>query len=285
MNEREKNAVNLRNKVVVITGAARGIGRETAHAFGREQSHLLLIDWDAEALASAQAEVQQYGERVYTLSIDLTEASAPSEITAYALEQFGRVDVLVNNAGVLVSGDFLSHDEAVYRRMFEVNVLAVIRLTRAVAQVMRDQHSGHIVNVASMAAVLPSIGFSVYGASKGAVRTFSASLRRELRRDGIMVSSVCPGFVNTQMVGHMTREQMRQAGMLDPLLGLNLIPPYEVADAIVRAVVYREAEVIVGDRGYHLLALLERLSPRLVDAMFERLIPRDLLLEVSRYPN
>jgi short-subunit dehydrogenase len=136
-----------------------------------------------------------------------------------------------------------------------------------------------------MAALLPSIGFSVYGASKGAVRTLSAALRRELRKDGIMVSSVCPGFVNTQMVSHMTREQMRQAGMLDPLLGLNLIPPYEVADAIVRAVVYREAEVIVGDRGYHLLALLERLSPRLVDAMFERLIPRDLLLEVSRYPN
>lgn len=284
MNEREKNAVSLRNKVVLITGAGGGIGRETAHAFGREQAHLLLIDLDAEALAATQAEVQQYGERVYTLSIDITEENAPSEIVAYAMEQFGRIDVLVNNAGLLVSGDFLKHREADYRQMFEVNVLALVRLTQVVARVMQAQHSGHIVNIASMAAMLPSIGFSVYGASKGAVRTFSSALRRELRSDGIMVSYVSPGFVDTQMVGHMTREQMRQAGMIDPVLRLNLIAPHEVADAVVRTVIYRDAEVIVGDLGYHLFALLERLSPLLVDVLFERLIDRDRLIETAQRP-
>lgn len=284
MNEREKNAVSLRNKVVIITGAGVGIGRETAHAFGREQAHLLLVDREAEALAATQAEVQQYGERVYTLSIDLTEENAPAEIVAYAMEQFGRIDVLVNNAGLLVSGDFLKHNEAAYRRMLDVNVVALIRLTQAVARVMQVQHSGHIVNIASMAAMLPSIGFSIYGASKGAVRTFSAALRRELHPDGIMVSYVCPGFVDTQMVGHMTREQMQQAGMIDPVLRLNLIAPYEVADAVVRTVIYRDAEVIVGDVGYHLLALLERISPSLVDVLFQRLIDRDRLIETTQFP-
>lgn len=284
MNEREKHAVKLRSKVVVITGAAAGIGRETAHAFGREQAHLLLVDQDAEALTSAQTEVQQYGERVYTLSIDLTDPAAPHEIVSYALEQFGRIDVLVNNAGLLISGDFLQHDEATYRRVFDVNTLALIRLTQAVVRVMRDQRSGHIINVASMAAVMPSVGFSVYGASKGAVRTFSAALRRELRQDGIMVSVVCPGFVNTRMVGHMSPEAMLGAGLIDPVLGLGLLQPYEVAEAIVRVATYREAEVIVGSRGYHWLAWLERLSPALVDVLFERLIDRDRVSQVTQYP-
>lgn len=284
MNEREKNAVNLRNKVVVITGAAAGIGRETAHAFGREQAHLLLIDRDAEALAATQAEVKQYGERVYTLSIDITDPSAPDEIVSYALEQFGRMDVLVNNAGLLVSGDFLQHEEASYRRMLEVNTVALIRLTQAAVRVMKAQHSGHIVNLASMAAVMPSTGFSVYGASKGAVRTLSVALRRELRKDGIMVSVVCPGFVNTQMVSHMPPEAMRDAGLIDPVLGLSVLEPYEVADAVVRTVIYRDAEVIVGSRGYHWLALLERLSPTLVDWLFERLIDRDRVTQLTQYP-
>lgn len=283
-NHREQTIVSLRNKVVILTGAAAGIGRSTAHAFAREQAHLLLIDRDAQGLASIQEAVQQYGVSATTLSIDLTDESASSEIVAYALEKYGRIDVLVNNAGLVISGDMTLHSQDAIERVFDTNVIALIRLTQAVVPIMKRQHSGHIVNVASCAATMPSAGYVVYGASKGAVMTFSHALRRELGADGVRVSYIASGFINTQMIAHMSEEGMKEAGMISSLTSVGVLEPHHVAEGILQAIQFNDYEVIVGQAGYHLSSLLHRLSPRLLDWVFERFTKRDALLETAHRP-
>lgn len=283
-NRREQNAVSLRNKVVLITGAAAGIGRATAHAFARQQAHLLLIDRDEEALSHVYTDVQQYGTRILAMAADLTDDTAPDRITAYALEQFGRIDVLVNNAGLVVSGDMRLHDRATIERLFAVNVIALIRLTQAVVPTLKRQRSGHIVNIASTAATMPSPGFVVYGATKGAVTSFSHALRRELAPDGVRVSYIAPGFINTQMIAHMSEDGMKAAGMVNALTGVGVSQPQAVAEGVLQAVIYNDYEVIVGQVGYHVMSGLHRLSPRLLDRLYARFTHRDTLLHTSHRP-
>jgi short-subunit dehydrogenase len=283
-NQREHNAVSLRNKVVILTGAAAGIGRSTAHAFAREQAHLLLVDKDAQGLSTIQEAVQQYGVHAATLSIDLTDENAPAEIVAYALEKYGRIDALVNNAGVVISGDMTLHSQEAIKRLFNINVIALIRLTQAVVPVMKRQHSGHIVNVASCAATMPSAGYVVYGASKGAVMTFSHALRREVEADGVRVSYIAPGFINTQMIVHMSEDGMKEAGMISSLTSVGVLEPHHVAEGILQAIQFNDYEVIVGQSGYHLSSWLHRLSPRLLDWVFARFTQREAILETSHRP-
>jgi short-subunit dehydrogenase len=280
----EMNAVPLANKAVIVTGAAAGIGRAIAHAFAREQAHLLLVDRDAERLAKVQDEVARYGTRVIALSADLTDEGAPQDIVDYAVQTFGRIDVLVNNAGQVISGDMTLHDDAAIRAIFEINTLALIRLTQAVVRVMKAQRSGHIVSIASSAATMPSPGYVVYGASKGAVTTFSHALRRELAPDGVRVSYIAPGWVNTQMIWHMPPERMQAASLVNPLLRLDISEPADVARAVIQAVVYNRHEVIVGGLGFWAVALLHRLSPRLADMIYAQLTDTRAILETTHRP-
>jgi hypothetical protein len=283
-NQDELNAIALANKAVIVTGAAAGIGRAIAHAFAREQAHLLLVDRDAERLAKVQDEIARYGTRVIALSADLTDDSAAQDIVEYATQTFGRLDVLVNNAGQVISGDMTLHNDTAVRAIFEINTLALIRLTQAVVRVMKPQRSGHIVSIASSAATMPSPGYVVYGASKGAVATFSHALRRELASDGVRVSYIAPGWVNTQMIWHMPPEHMKKASLVNPLLRLNISEPADVARAVIEAVVYNRYEVIVGGFGFKAVAWLHRLSPRLVDAMYAHLTDTASILETTHRP-
>jgi short-subunit dehydrogenase len=283
-NQDQQNAISVQNKVVIITGAAQGIGRATANAFAQAGAHLLLVDKDQIGLVTVQDELAIYPIKVNIFTTDITSDTAPSEIVAFALSTFGRIDVLVNNAGMVISGDTLAHTHETMQRLFEINVLAVIRLCQAVLPTMHSQHSGHIVNLASSAATMPSPGYSVYGASKGAVVAFSHALRREVAQAGIRVSYIAPGWINTQMIAHMHTEDMTRAGMLNPLLSFDVREPSDVANGILEAVRYNRYEVIVGGMGFHYSAWLQRLSPRLLDVIYTRFSDTQHILSTAHRP-
>lgn len=182
--------------------------------------------------------------------------------------EYGVVDVLVNNAGVGLSGSFFDHTPEDWRKVLDVNLWGVIHGCRLFGRRMAERgQGGHIVNTASAAAYQPSKALPAYSTSKAAVLMLSECLRAELAGRGIGVTAVCPGFVDTAITstahftGVDTEEQQRRRQRAARLYGLRGYPPEKVADAILRAVVRDEAVVAVTPEA-RLLRAMSRFSPR-----------------------
>ena len=163
--------LDLTGQVVVVTGAAQGIGRVIAETFHREGCAVVGIDLDAERLADYDA----------GFACDITDASAVHETVAEIERRFDRIDVLVNNAGINVVGDVETLDPAAWDRAFDVNVGGTFRMCQAVIPVMKRQGSGRIINAASFAAIIPSIGAAAYGGVEGRGRAVHPRARGRAR--------------------------------------------------------------------------------------------------------
>ena len=201
---------SLNRKVVFVTGAARGIGRATAALLVVEGARVVIADLDAELAAKAAIEVgAELG-----LGVDVTDHDAFTAALDATERDVGPLDVLINNAGVMPIGRFEDEtDEGAYRA-FEINVFAVMHGTREAIRRMKPRGHGHVVNLASMAGVVPIPGGAVYSASKHAVVGFCESLWWELRGSGVDLSYVLPTLVNTELAGGMKRT--RAARVLEP---------------------------------------------------------------------
>ena len=191
----------MRGKVAIVTGAARGIGRAIATALGGEGNRVVLIDRDADALATAADEIRADGVEVEAIAGDLTNWDAPLLWMGRILDRWGQIDVLVNNAGIFEYGvDFDSISESQFDRMQAINVKGLFRVTQAAIAPMLRQGSGSIVSLASAAGMTGSgMKAAHYAASKGAVISLSKSLAREFGRQGIRSNAVSPGAVDTDM--------------------------------------------------------------------------------------
>ncbi|MEZ4217343.1 MAG: SDR family oxidoreductase [Myxococcota bacterium] len=189
---------DLDGKVVLVTGAARGTGAAIAKRFVEHGAHVWLGDVAEEA---GRATAASLGERAHFAPHDVTDAAAWGRVVAAALAAHGRLDVLVNNAGVLHIGTVERTEADVFRRVFEVNTVGPYLGIRAVLAPMRAQGAGAIVNVSSIDALLGMNGVSAYCASKWGLRGLTKSAATELGRDGIRVNSVCPAGGNPAMYG------------------------------------------------------------------------------------
>jgi len=277
---RQQRRVDLRGQVVMITGAGQGIGAETARLFAREGARLVLIDLQAAALARLQEELAPLGVETLTVSADITFEDSMQEAVRATLETFGQLDVLVNNAGLMLSGPFVEYDLGRIQKVIDVNFYGLVAATQAALVPMRARGQGHIINIASASAYIPAPAFSVYLATKSAVVGLSESLRRELSAEGIAISYLAPGWARTAMTAHMDEAAMREAGLLSPIVGI--VEPQVVAQAIVEVAQTRQASRLVGSLGWHLFSLTQRLSPALNDLLFALLTRRERLLEVAR---
>lgn len=200
---------SLRNKIVFVTGAARGIGRATAAALVAEGARVVIADLDADLAAQTAGELG-----IRSVGLDVTDHAAFTAALDDAERDLGPLDVLINNAGVMPIGRFEDEtDESVYR-LFEINVFAVMHGTREAIKRMRPRGHGHIVNIASMAGVVPTPGAAAYSSSKHAVVGFCESLWWELRGSGVELSYVLPTLVNTDLAGGMRRT--RAARVIEP---------------------------------------------------------------------
>ncbi|UJR87000.1 SDR family NAD(P)-dependent oxidoreductase [Sandaracinus amylolyticus] len=255
----------LRDRVVLVTGAASGIGRQTAFAFAEEGARLELVDLDPRGLEITARLASAFGAKVSTHVADVSEAASMEALAA----RTPCVDVLVNNAGIGAAGAFLDASLETWRRTLDVNLMGVVHGCRAFVPAMVARRAGgHVVNVASVAGLAAPRAMSVYAASKHAVVGLSESLRAELAPHRIGVSCICPGVIDTPIV-EKTRfdgESLGSAVVRDRIERFyrwRRYPPRKVADAIVRAV-RRDAGIVPVSPESWAIWIAQRVAPGLV---------------------
>ena len=197
----------LKQKVCIITGAAQGIGKSIAERFALDGAIVYACD-RAEGVMDewAKACSEDNNTRVLPLYFDVTDATAVKSAFMSVFKQEGRIDALVNNAGVVFNKKIGMILRPETELMFRVNVIAVIEMIQLVSRLMARNHSGSIVNIASVTAVLGSPGQSAYSATKGAIMAFTKSAAKELAPLGIRVNAVAPGIVKTERFSELYEE-------------------------------------------------------------------------------
>ncbi|MFI9601811.1 SDR family oxidoreductase [Streptomyces sp. NPDC052043] len=256
-------------QLVLVTGAGSGIGRATAYAFAGAGARVVAVDRNAEAAARTAEQSRLLGApAAWAEAVDVSDEQAMEKLAEKVDAEYGVVDVLVNNAGIGLSGSFFDHTPEDWRNVLDVNLWGVIHGCRLFGRRMAERgQGGHIVNTASAAAYQPSKALPAYSTSKAAVLMLSECLRAELAGRGIGVTAVCPGFVDTAITstahfaGVDAEEEKRRRRRAARLYGRRGYPPEKVADAILRAVVRDEAVVAVTPEA-RLLRVVSRFSPR-----------------------
>lgn len=192
-------------RVALVTGAYRGIGLEVSRQLARRGFDVILTARDPEKAAAAAARLKEQGLNIVAVALDVTDAQSVEEAARFVNERFGRLDVLVNNAAILYDSwqRAESADLDIARAAFETNTLGPWRVTQAFLTLLRQSGHGRIVNVSSESGSLASMGGGTpaYGVSKAALNVLTRKLADELRSSRILVNSVCPGWVATEMGG------------------------------------------------------------------------------------
>jgi NAD(P)-dependent dehydrogenase (short-subunit alcohol dehydrogenase family) len=189
------------NAFAIITGGASGIGRALGEEMARQGAEVVLADLQAELAEEVAAGVRAKGGKARAVGLDVTDFSAVNRLVQDTMTTSGRVDYLFNNAGIVVGGEAHLYELEDWSRVIDVNLRGVANGVQAVYPLMRQQGFGHIVNTASIAGLIPLAGLLSYSATKHAVVGLSTSLRIEAALAGVRVSVLCPGAVDTAIVG------------------------------------------------------------------------------------
>lgn len=241
--------IDLTNKVAVVTGAARGIGKGISEKLAKCGAKVVIADLlDDEAQATAAA-IQESGGKAMAVQTDITDPASVAAMVEKVKAKFGPVDILVNNAGWDRMKPFLKTTPEFWDKVININFKGVLNTVYAIAPGMVEQNSGKIINIASDAARVGSMGESVYSGTKGAVISFSKTLARELARNKINVNVICPGPTPTPLLDDMKAEDAFAGKVLS---GMDRIIPLKRMGApedIANAVAFfasKEADFITG---------------------------------------
>jgi NADP-dependent 3-hydroxy acid dehydrogenase YdfG len=223
----------LTGKVALVTGASSGIGEATAVALAEAGAAVAIGARRKDRLDVLAARLRDGGATVLQLDLDVTDEQACADAVRRTRDELGGLDVLVNNAGVMLLGTIVGADPEDWRRMLDTNVLGLMYMTHAAIEGMVEQGSGDVVNISSVAGRTARKGAGVYNASKWAVNAFSESLRQEVTGRGVRIGLVEPGAVTTELNTHITQPEAKAASqrMHETMRALQ-------ADDIARAVVY-----------------------------------------------
>ena len=204
--------MRLQDKVAIITGAARGMGAAEARIFGKEGAKVLLTDIQVEDGQRVTQEIHEAGGQAIFIEMDVSKQSDWQRAIDAAISNFGKINVLVNNAGTIERDSLEETTEETWDRIMAVNAKGVFLGTQAVVPHMRNAGGGSIINISSISGMI-SVGYPAYNASKGAIRVFTKSTAVELARDNIRVNSIHPGAIWTSMSTYKqnrTREERAQ---------------------------------------------------------------------------
>lgn len=254
---------DLPGRVAIVTGASAGIGQATARALGRAGMRVALCARRRERLEALAAEMRGAGAEAAAYPLDVTDAPAVGAMVDDVAARWGRVDVLINNAGRGFAARFEDTAPQEFRDLLELNVLAVLTATQAVLPLMRRQGRGHIINISSVVGRRGIRGRAAYAATKFALGGLTESLRMELRGSGIAVSLVYPIYTTTEF--HDVETKRVVFPRMGPVQSVE-----QVARAIVRCVKRPRAEVYPY-WPVRLLAVLSAAAPGLVDRVMARL--------------
>ena len=216
-------SLRLDNRVTLITGASRGIGRAIAQAYWREGARVALVATDANTLQSLQQAWGATADRMMTLAVDVRDRQACMTAVNRVHEQWGAVDVLVNNAGVYRAKPFLEYSDQDFQDLLDVNLFGVLHFMQACLPGMQARRRGSIVNVASTAGKWGSRNQSAYNTSKHAVVGLTRCVALEASAHQVRVNAICPGFVQTDMVETLKQEAARSGGVSTDAFVANML--------------------------------------------------------------
>lgn len=257
--ESRGRSMQWRDKVVLITGASQGIGASCAHLFGEHGAKLSLTALPGQGMLDADEPPR------LVITGDITDASTREKLVGRTLEHYGRIDVLINNAGAGQYGYPSEVNTEISKRIFDVNVFSALALTQLVIPHMRRQGSGAIVNIGSVGGKVALPWAVMYCATKWALHCVDDSLRRELHGSGIRVMKVCPGIVDTEF-----REHVLAGKAPGPVQGIRrIVSPAQVAARVLEGLERNRRTVFVPKIG-SVFAALDFFAPRVMDWYLRR---------------
>src|SRR5699024_608029 len=223
---------DLQSKKAIVTGASQGLGLAMAEELCEERVHVCIIDI-SDKLFDTVAMLKEKGYEATGVQADLSKIDEISNVFTEALEQLnGELDILVNNAGIHKPLPAEELPIADFKRVFDVNVVAVFELSRLAAGVMKEKQKGKIINIASVLAVQGGFNATAYSASKGAVLQLTKSLSNEWANDGIHVNAVAPGYFNTELNQHILTDEKRYAELVSRVPSGRFGEPTEIGGMI-----------------------------------------------------
>ncbi len=257
---------DFRDRVALVTGAASGIGHALARQLVEAGAIVYACDRDAQGLNQLAKDL---GANLHAVPLDVTERSAVERTLQQAFDRHGRLDLVFNNAGIVVGGAFEDMDEVTWRRIIDINLWGVIHGSESAYRLMRQQGFGHIINTASTAGLMPVAKSAAYSTTKHAVVGLSGSLREEGRAHGIRVSVAIPGLVATRIFSTATNLPGHDYRAAIDRLPIRKISPDQAADAILRGV-RKNRPFIVFPTYNRLLWGAYRMAPGLTSRLINR---------------
>jgi short-subunit dehydrogenase len=256
--------VDLRSKVVLLTGAGAGIGRSCALEYAKRGARLLLTDIDSDSLAETRSLVRGYSVEAVAFEADLSHLDGVDRLASDALSHAGRVDVLHNNAGVMVVSQVRDLNWSDYELQASVNLWAPLRLAHHFLPAMLERGSGHLAFTASLNGLVTAPGTAAYGLTKAGLLAWCEALRAEIRGRGVGVTVMCPGFVRTGLFERGGVRDMRFLEAVRGAPGFVGLRPEKVARISVRSIERGRPVVYLGWERATLW--LKHLSVRAYDA-------------------
>ncbi|HUF21779.1 MAG TPA: beta-ketoacyl-ACP reductase [Burkholderiales bacterium] len=220
--------MRLKNKVAIITGSARGIGQATALKFAAEGARVVVCDIDAAGVEAVVEEIRHSGGEAIGFEVDVTDRASIDRMVQGVMERHGRIDTLVNNAGIVADAQLKKMSDAQFDRVIDINLKGTYNCARAVVDIMIGQKSGVILNASSVVGLYGNFGQTNYAASKFGVIGMVKTWARELGRSGIRAIAVCPGFVETPILGSVPDKVLKAMTERVPLG--RLAKPEEIAN-------------------------------------------------------
>ncbi len=270
-----KRRESIKDAVVVVTGAASGIGAAICKTFGKKGAKIVLLDMDKEGVEATKQELVEQGIDAVAQRCDVTDAVQCQERIEEVIRRYGGIDVLANNAGITQGGPFLEADMPMYRKVMDVNFFGALHCSKAAIESL-IKRKGLIIVTSSIAGLAPVLGRTGYCASKHALHGLFCTLRAELKQYGVHVMIVCPGFTKTNLQTRALDGDGTPTSHSQSRVGRQALPE-DVADAIYRGALKRKNLIVltpVGKASYFLYkftpALYERTMAKLLNKELER---------------
>ena len=243
--------MQLADHTAIVTGGARGIGREIALLFAQEGADVALFDVNPQSLSQTVQELRALGRRAEGFVVDVTDGKQVDDGVAKVLDKLGKIDILINNAGITEDGLLIRMDDAQWDRVLDINLKGTFLCTRAVAKHMLKQRRGRIVSIASIVGLIGNPGQANYAASKAGIIGLTKAVAKELASRGITANAIAPGFIKTEMTEALPEPAKQRLMEAIPMGSLG--EPRDVAQAalflVSEAARYITGHVLVVDGG------------------------------------